>query len=76
MKNQSSTIRNPEDQVGFVQKDFYRERRQIEMKRRFSLLQQKRAQLERELQTIKTLLISLDKQMQCSADYEQLSINH
>ncbi len=57
------------------QHDVYGERRRLEMKRRFVMLQTRRSQLERELQTIKALLFSLDKQMQHQSSYKQLSIN-
>ncbi len=74
MKNQYSGI----DYSGFtnaqLHKDGYRERRQLEIKRRFSILQHKRGQLERELRAIKTMLFALDKQIQSFSDYEQLSI--
>ncbi len=53
----------------------FRDRRRIEMKRRFILLQTKRANLERELEGIKLALISLDKQMKHYSAYEQLTIN-
>ena len=53
----------------------YGDRRRLEMKRRFVILQSRRSQLERELQTIKALLLSLDKQMEHYSAYKQLSIN-
>ncbi len=51
----------------------YRERRRLEMKRRFSVLQSRRSHLERELEAIKVALLSLDHQMQSYAAYEQFS---
>ena len=68
----SGQIKKPRDPF---QKDSFREKRHVELKRRFSLLQHKRGQLERELHTIKSLLVSLDRQMQSYSDYQQLSIN-
>ena len=55
--------------------DGYVDRRRLEMKRRFVMLQTRRSQLERELQNIKALLLSLDKQMQHYSSCKQLSIN-
>ncbi len=75
MKNQSASIDKSQKRNSQFQKDSFREKRQIEMKRRFSLLQHRRGQLERELHTIKSLLLSLDRQMQSHSDYEQLSIH-
>ncbi|WP_320674604.1 hypothetical protein [Prochlorococcus sp. MIT 1341] len=54
--------------------DTFRDRRRSEMKRRFLLLQARRSNLERELDSIKLSLISLDKQMKHYAAYEQLTI--
>ncbi len=68
MKNQFSEIKE-------THSNDYLDRRRLEMKRRFVLLQTRRSQLERELQTIKSLLLSLDKQMQHYSSYQQLSIN-
>ena len=51
----------------------HRERRRIEMKRRFMVLQSRRVSLERELEGVKTCLFALDKQMQSNANSEKLS---
>ncbi len=59
-----------------IQIDAYGDRRRLEMKRRFVMLQTRRSQLERELQTIKTLLVSLDKQMNHQSSYRKLSMNN
>ena len=52
---------------GFLSKDSlnadYRHRRGIEMKRRFSVLNYRRLRLERELEWINSILISLDRQL-------------
>ncbi len=53
----------------------YQDRRRVEMKRRFGLLQSRRSHLERELEAVKGSLISLDRQMKSYAAYEQLSMN-
>ncbi len=55
-------------------RDDARKRRQSEMRRRFLGLQLRRRDLEHELELVKNCLISLDKQMQSYAAYEQLSI--
>ena len=55
--------------------DDYRNRRRLEMKRRFVQLPSKRSHLERELELINASLFSLDKQMKNYAAYEQLTIN-
>ena len=52
----------------------YQARRRLEMKRRFGILQSRRSNLERELEAVNTSLISLDRQMQSYAAYEQLSM--
>tara|TARA_B100000131_G_scaffold296692_1_gene314789 strand:- start:120 stop:350 length:231 start_codon:yes stop_codon:yes gene_type:complete len=75
MNHQSLTSGQTNKPIDSFQRDSFREKRHIELKRRFSLLQHKRSQLERELHTIKTLLVSLDRQMQSYSDYQQLSIN-
>ena len=53
----------------------YQDRRRVEMKRRFGLLQSRRSHLERELEAVKGSLISLDRQMKSYAAYEQLSMH-
>ena len=57
----------------YPHKESYPDRRQLEMNRRFGLLQSKRSYLERELKAVKACLVSLDKQMQSYAAYKQLS---
>ena len=51
-----------------------RQRRLQEMRRRFAGLNSRRLQLERELKAVENCLLSLDKQLQCYASFEQLSI--
>ena len=55
-------------------KDDYRDRRRLEMKRRFGILQSRRSHLERELEAVKCSLLSLDQQMQNHDAFEQLTI--
>ncbi len=78
MKSPLPASRKNEKSIGYMSsgspKDDYRERRRLEMKRRFSVLQSRRSHLERELESIKIALLSLDRQMQSYAAYEQLSI--
>ena len=57
-----------------IHKNECRERRRIEMKRRFVTLQARKSQLEHDLESIKALLLSLDKQMRHYSSYEQLSL--
>ena len=57
-----------------IKKDVCRERRISEMKRRHVVLQTRQSQLERELASVKLLLLSLDKQMNHYSDYEKLVI--
>ena len=47
------------------------ERRKQEMKRRFIMLKSRKIQLERELKSLKELLLSLDKQMHAYQAYEK-----
>ena len=65
-KAQSQIVKNA------YSREDYRDRRLSEMRRRFILLQSKRSHLERELETIKSLLLSLDKQMHHYSEHEQL----
>ncbi len=58
-----------------AREDGSRERRRLEMKRRYVGLQSRRNHLERELEAVKNCLFSLHRQMQNHAAYEQLSIN-
>ena len=51
----------------------YMDRRRLEMKRRFGVLQTRRSYLERELAAIKMSLHSLDKQIKNSIHIKQLS---
>ena len=52
------------------------ERRNLELKRRFQGLQVRRDHLERELKAVKNCLVSLDRQMQKDAAYQQLLISN
>ena len=54
----------------------YQDRRRLEMKRRFGILQSRRSHLERELEAVRNSLFSLDRQMKNYALYEQLSMHH
>ena len=54
----------------------YQDRRRLEMKRRFGILQSRRSHLERELEAVRKSLSSLDRQMKNYALYEQLSMHH
>tara|TARA_Y100001968_G_scaffold333747_1_gene399001 strand:- start:5872 stop:6063 length:192 start_codon:yes stop_codon:yes gene_type:complete len=63
MENQATIIKN-----------YYRERKRLEMKRRMGVLHHRRACLEQELNNIKVALISMDRQMQKDKAYEQLSL--
>ena len=54
----------------------YQDRRRLEMKRRFGILQSRRSHLERELEAVRNSLFSLDRQMKTYALYEQLSMHH
>ncbi len=49
-------------------------RQRLELKRRFGILQSRRTYLERELEAVQNLLISLDRQIKSHQAYEQLSI--
>tara|TARA_Y100001968_G_scaffold326656_1_gene370185 strand:- start:338 stop:580 length:243 start_codon:yes stop_codon:yes gene_type:complete len=71
-KNSSSSI----DKAKSIWEDDSRERRSLEIKRRFQGLQVRRDHLERELQAVKNCLISLDRQMQDDASYNQLLMRH
>ncbi len=57
-----------------IRNDEFRDRRRLEIKRRFMTLQARRSRLERELSSINALLASLDSQMQHYCSYEQLSL--
>ena len=52
----------------------YRDRRRLDMKKRLGILHYRRDRLERELNAIKTALLTLDHQMQSDAAYEQLTM--
>ena len=54
----------------------YQDRRRLEIKRRFGILQSRRIHLERELEAVRNSLFSLDRQMKNYALYEQLSMHH
>ena len=56
-------------------RDGYRERRRLEMNRRFGLLLSKKRSLECELDTVNRSLNSLDQQIKHYEAYEQLSIH-
>ena len=51
--------------------DFHR-RRFLEMKRRFIGLRARRNSLERQLNAVQICLTSLDKQMKCYSEFEEL----
>ena len=53
-----------------------RQRDLLEMQRRFKGLQVRRSHLESELQAVKNCLTSLDRQMQSSSAYKQLSLRN
>ncbi len=55
-----------------AKKNYYLNREQIEIQRRFMTLQSKRAQLEHELRTLNALLLSLGGQMDQDLTYKQL----
>ena len=57
------------------QKEDSRDRRRLEMKRRFGILQSRRNHLESELKAVKNSLIRLDQQIQSFSSYEQLVMN-
>ena len=79
MKNQTSSTDKKRESIryssSFSIKDDSRERRRLEMKRRFAVLQSRRVHLERELVAIKAALFSLDQQMKSCTGYQQLSMN-
>ena len=70
MNNSNTT--NVEGSNCHVNDNAYQNRRRLEMKRRFGILQSRRSHLERELEAVKNSLISLDHQMKSYASYEQL----
>tara|TARA_B100000700_G_C14532477_1_gene618180 strand:+ start:220 stop:462 length:243 start_codon:yes stop_codon:yes gene_type:complete len=80
MQTQSSSSQknqNPNDYLGkSVLNDNSRERRNLEMKRRFQGLQVRRDHLEKELQAVKNCLVSLDMQMKKDEAYTQLILRH
>ena len=72
MKQEINPIKKTTNDVRYIYKVDYRERRRLEMKRRMGLLHHKRARLERELKDIKMALIALDQQMQRDVENEKL----
>ncbi|ABX09381.1 Hypothetical protein P9211_14501 [Prochlorococcus marinus str. MIT 9211] len=74
MINHYSSDGNCELKNSHLQKDGYRKRRQLEVKRRLSILQHKKIQLERELRTINSMLFSLNKQIESFYNYKKVSI--
>ena len=75
MNRQKESKTSMDPSANDLDRDGYRERRRLEMKRRFGLLLSKKSSLECELDTVKRSLISLDQQMQHYEAYEQLSIH-
>ena len=53
-----------------------RERRNFEIKRRFRGLQVRRDHLERELQAVKSCLLSLDRQIKNNIAYDQIAVRN
>ncbi len=49
----------------------HRERRRIELKRRVMALQSRRVNLERELERVKSCLLTLDKQINNNVNFER-----
>ena len=80
MKNQSSSTQQNQPPSVCSGKSFLddnsRERRNLEMKRRFQGLQVRRDHLEKELQAVKNCLVSLDMQMKKDEAYTQLILRH
>ena len=80
MKTSRSKNERIEQQLSYLSKpslnNDYRDRRRLEMKRRFVVLQSRRSHLERELEGIKNSLVSLDQQMQSYEAYDQLTLKN
>ena len=76
MKNQTSEITDPEDFSSCSSNDSFKkdfkERRRLDMKRRFGVLNYRRERLERELGAIKISLFTLKKQLQSDAAFSKL----
>lgn len=80
MKNPSSVARQMRSSdlqlTNSFKQDEARQRRLLEIKRRFKGLQIRREHLENELQSVKNCLISLDRQMRYDASFKQLSMRN
>ena len=66
-------MKNSFSKTKYLCEDDYHNRQRSELHRRYMVLQAKRNQLEHDLSTVKTLLLSIHEEMERYFTYEQLN---